>query len=286
MLELEKNLPPLVFDDSLYQKTLESKRLKIGVLKSLEPAIGMCPTATRALEEAQNHLESLGHEVVEIEIPDLEAHLDTHIHLMMSQVLNLVIDNWHERCDDLKDTSFMLALYNAHPGIASTLSKVMNLCKERRLSHILKVLSQVDSDGFTHLVKVRNTHIEAVNKIFVEQGLDALLNIPVSFPAFLSTHAKEIGVAPAGARLAIYWQFPSGTIPVTVVKEDEQSFDEKVHNDGMTKMIKESAAGSAGMPVGIEIIGTPFKDEKVLAIMKILEEKFRFTERYPCPKYA
>lgn len=112
-----------------------------------------------------------------------------------------------------------------------------------------------------------------------------MLNIPTPFPAFPHELADDIGLSPVGARLAIYWQFPSGTLPVTVVREDEQSFEEKVHNDKFTQLIKESMKDSQGMPVGIEVIGTPFKDEKVLAVMKILEDKFSFYENHPYPKY-
>ena len=110
--------------------------------------------------------------------------------------------------------------------------------------------------------------------------------MPTQFPAFLSTDAQKIGMSPIAARLAIYWQFPSGTLPVAIVKEDEQKFEEKLFNDIFTKEINDTMKGSEGMPMGLEIIGKPFNDEKVLAIMKILEEKFKFKESVEFPTYA
>jgi Asp-tRNA(Asn)/Glu-tRNA(Gln) amidotransferase A subunit family amidase len=38
----------------------------------------------------------------------------------------------------------------------------------------------------------------------------------------------------------------------------------------MTIKLKETAKGSAGLPVGIQVIGLPFEDEKVLGFMKML----------------
>ena len=40
---------------------------------------------------------------------------------------------------------------------------------------------------------------------------------------------------------------------------------------------------SEGMPVGIQIAAIPKKDENILYIMKILEEKLRFREKHICP---
>lgn len=52
----------------------------------------------------------------------------------------------------------------------------------------------------------------------------------------------------------------------------------------MTQKLKETAKGSAGLPVGIQIIGLPFEDEKVLGFMKNLEKEVKFYEKYPLPK--
>jgi hypothetical protein len=56
-----------------------------------------------------------------------------------------------------------------------------------------------------------------MNELFVEKGLDGILNIPVQFPAFPHELADDLGLAPIGARLANYWGFPSGTIPAYCV---------------------------------------------------------------------
>ena len=52
---------------------------------------------------------------------------------------------------------------------------------------------------------------------------------------------------------------PSGAMPITVVKEDEQHY-ESAHNDGLTQALKRTAEGSAGLPVGIQVVGMPFEE--------------------------
>ena len=76
------------------------------------------------------------------------------------------------------------------------------------------------------------------------------------------------------------WNFlstPSGAMPVTVVREDEQHY-ESSHNDAITQALKLNAQGSAGLPVGIQVVGLPFEEEKVLSLMKTIEKEFNFKQ--------
>ena len=68
--------------------------------------------------------------------------------------------------------------------------------------------------------------------------------------------------------------FPCGTIPFTVVKENEQTY-ESIHNDKFTKGFKKNMENTAGMPIGLQVIGPSNSDELVLNFMKRLESKFK-----------
>ena len=60
--------------------------------------------------------------------------------------------------------------------------------------------------------------------------------------------------------------YPCGLIPITKVREDEQTFDDH-HEDSWTDLLKETAKDSAGMPIGIQVVAHSYEDEKVLAVM-------------------
>ena len=62
----------------------------------------------------------------------------------------------------------------------------------------------------------------------------------------------------------LHW--PSGSLPITKVQEDEQDFDD-AHKDAWTKLLSETAKGSAGLPIGVQVVAHSYEDEKVLAIM-------------------
>ena len=68
---------------------------------------------------------------------------------------------------------------------------------------------------------------------------------------------------------------PVGALPITVVREDEQHY-ESAHNDSITRRLRQTAQGSAGLPVGILVVGLPFEEEKILSLMKSIEEAVGF----------
>lgn len=69
--------------------------------------------------------------------------------------------------------------------------------------------------------------------------------------------------------------FPAGVIPVTRVKEDEQTFSDSF-NDAWTKALNDDCQGSAGMPISVQVVGYVQKDEQVLGIMKMIEKEIGY----------
>ncbi len=66
---------------------------------------------------------------------------------------------------------------------------------------------------------------------------------------------------------------PAGVVPMTVVRDDEQYYEDIGHlnNDIAVSMAKDVCRQSVGLPIGIQLIGWPNDDERVLGVMKELE---------------
>jgi Asp-tRNA(Asn)/Glu-tRNA(Gln) amidotransferase A subunit family amidase len=135
------------------------------------------------------------------------------------------------------------------------------------------------------LCQKRNKHIRLLHELFVNKKLDGIISVPNQYPAFTNESACYLNVTPFAARLANYWGFPSGAIPATCVREDEQYFDANVSNKSIAPLIKENMIDSKGLPMSLEIIGKPFHDEQILAIMRLLEDKFEFKKKNSFPFY-
>lgn len=68
-------------------------------------------------------------------------------------------------------------------------------------------------------------------------------------------------------------RFPAGVVPMTVVREDEQYYEDmgQRNNDRAVAMAEETCRESAGLPIGVQLVGWPNDDERVLRVMKELE---------------
>ena len=64
-------------------------------------------------------------------------------------------------------------------------------------------------------------------------------------------------------------------MPITNVVQDEQHFKDHFQ-DTWTRTINQNAKGTAGLPVGIQVVSYPSQDECVLGIMKLLEDNVKF----------
>lgn len=60
---------------------------------------------------------------------------------------------------------------------------------------------------------------------------------------------------------------------MTVVRDDEQYYEDigGRNNDRAVAMAKEVCRESAGLPIGVQLVGWPNDDERVLRVMKELE---------------
>lgn len=62
----------------------------------------------------------------------------------------------------------------------------------------------------------------------------------------------------------------TGALPITVVREDEQHYESK-WDDDITAVLQQNAKETIGLPVGIQVVSLPFAEEKVLGLMKLIE---------------
>ena len=69
--------------------------------------------------------------------------------------------------------------------------------------------------------------------------------------------------------------YPSGILPITNVKADDQTFTDK-YSDSWTKLIQSNCADSEGLPVCIQVTSYAFEDEKCLGIMAAIENQIGY----------
>ncbi|MFO0901280.1 MAG: amidase family protein [Pirellulales bacterium] len=110
------------------------------------------------------------------------------------------------------------------------------------------------------------------------QGLDALIAPPYGLPAL--SHAQWYGTFP-GSYCLLYnlLGFPAGTVAASRVRAGET--ERPASRDPALAAARQVDAGSAGLPVGVQVAARPWRDDLALAVMAALERHFRGTAEYP-----
>ena len=91
--------------------------------------------------------------------------------------------------------------------------------------------------------------------------------------------AKDFPVAGSGSMLWNAVQFPGGVVPVTTVRADET--ERRAPKGRLGRHAARVDATSAGLPIGVQVVARPWRDEEVLATMRAIEDAVRDEPGFP-----
>lgn len=126
-------------------------------------------------------------------------------------------------------------------------------------------LSQVNS-----LVAERNNYIAEVTEGIHKLGFDCIILPGMATPAVRNYKNKDALMQVVYTAFWNYLNFPVGSVQITKARKEEEHYESKF-TDPTTSELRENMQGSCGLPVGIQVAGLPWKDEKVLGIMQYVE---------------
>ncbi len=133
------------------------------------------------------------------------------------------------------------------------------------------------------LVNRRNEfNLRFLNRL-IDGGFTAFLTPPHALPAM--PHGTSLELMPAGsyALLPNLLDFPAGVVAATRVAADETNVGAAgaALTDACDRTARQSLRTAAGLPIGVQVVGVPWREDIVLAIMAALETHFRQQPAYP-----
>ena len=99
-------------------------------------------------------------------------------------------------------------------------------------------------------------------------------------PAVRHGATKLMPMPGAYVLLANVSGFPAGIVPVTRVRPGEES-DRPESRDLVDRTARETERGSAGLPIGVQVIARPWRDHVALAAMAKIESEASKRPGYP-----
>jgi fatty acid amide hydrolase len=162
------------------------------------------------------------------------------------------------------------------------LSGMMKGRGQQFLSDQIRHLQRSSAGDYQAIVEARNAY-RAVFTAGLDGGrFDAVICPPIALPAF--THGSSEHLFPAVSYAFIYNVLgaPAGVVPTTRVRPGEEG-PRTAGKDMAEITAARVEKGSAGLPVGVQVVARHWDDHVVLAVMGALEEHFRQTPDYPDP---
>lgn len=121
---------------------------------------------------------------------------------------------------------------------------------------------------------IKGNEQNAITRQFQEsllmQNIEYIISPGFGTPALKHHTSGDLILAAVYTVIYNFMGMPAGTLPVTKITKEEQ-FYESQHKDMITDLAKECLKDSEGLPVGVQVVAMPWKDEECLALMKYIE---------------
>lgn len=245
----------------------------------------LAPSAAlqRAVRETADVLTQCGAIVSEFMLPEPELALH-QFYALMSAAGSTGIER------SLNGDEMSAQLNGVHRSFSFTRSKKMIMSVILRMlgqkiagRHIVPFLGIKSESERRELVRHRKNYQYRFLKEMELQQVDVLIAPPFLTPSIQHDQSLQMSYEGSYALLYNYLGMPAGVISTSRVRQDEMAVRPRSGDKSVQAAYKVDD-NSAGLPVGVQVVAPPWREDLVLAVMACIEERFKQTEEYPVGK--
>lgn len=269
LFNIDKSIPPLVFDQKIFENS--NGRLKIGYFFDL-PYFDAAPCIKKTIRQC---VAALGehHEIVEFQVPHSKEIIQLFMQAANANGSNDLLEALQG--ETVEPYYNLQVLTCAHPLLTSFALKLLKLAGNSRTAEFLSAKPNISPAEYIEVFQRIQDLTEILTAHWTSQSIDAII-CPV-FGLVAPNHNTTVELLPALSYSCI-WNavgYPTGIVPVKLVSAGEDIYYDK-YNDITTKAAKKCMQGSEGLPIALQIVALPYKDELLLGVMKLVENIFQF----------
>lgn len=262
---LDPNVPPVPLADPEH---IDPTKLRVGYYESdgfLTPAASV----QRAVREAADALRAQGATVLRFEPP-------RSVELTFSYFATLSADGGRTleaflRGDEVAPQLSLLRTVARLPGpIRELAAAFMASQGEARTEQLLKVVHKKPVQDYWALAYTRAQYQQEVLQAWDQLQLDVVLCPPHATPALLHGQSKDFSLGGCYSMRYNTLNFPAGVVPVSRVRADETQ--RPYLNDRLDRTAAAVEAGSEGLPLSVQVVARPYREDLCLAAMMAIED--------------
>lgn len=160
------------------------------------------------------------------------------------------------------------------------LAALVRLFGQKYLSYLLLNVRSCSTDEYMQLTTARTQYRIRFLQALEARGFDAIICPPDALPALTHESSYFLNIAGSYSMLYNLLGMPAGVVAATRVQPGEES-DRKPGCDIIKCAARIVEKNSAGLPVGVQVVGRYWREDTVLSVMAALEEHFRKQKSYP-----
>jgi fatty acid amide hydrolase len=231
------------------------------------------PAIRRAVRQSYEMLAHGGARVVQIRAPDPER--TTRLFLQLVGAARFRTGRNAARGEKLVPTLKRTFTAASMPGaLKRAVSGGMRSVGWNRLSRVVSTPMPSTPHEYFQRLDERQQILTEMMAAWDEAEIDVAVCPVYALPAPLHGTTGDLLEATSYTLVANLFGLPAGTVPVSRVQADEES-DRPDSRDPADRLANRVEQGSAGLPVGVQVIGRPWREDLVLATMAAIERGAR-----------
>ncbi|MCS7078590.1 MAG: amidase [Chloracidobacterium sp.] len=228
------------------------------------------PAIRRAVREAADALERRGAEVVPWQPPDVAEAFGLFVGILFADNLRHIRALLYAEPIWTPLWPFLVTAQLPN-WLRSWLARLADLTGQRATARLLRAARSRSAEGYWRLVEARTRYRERFLEALDGQRCDVILCPADGLPAL--THGASAYTVEAISYTALYNLLgtPAGVVPWTTVGPNEES-DRPNTLDLSQRTARDVERGSAGLPVGVQVVARHWREDLVLRVMRALEQ--------------
>jgi fatty acid amide hydrolase len=252
---------------------VDLRRMRVGFFDD-DGVFPAAASAKRAVSEAAAALAKAGATVTRFTPPDPAAAMGMFFRAMTADGGAGLQRTLRGEAVDPRVKQLLLVA-SAGPVLRALLQPVLRAAGRPGAAGLFAAVGRRDADHYWQLVEeVADFRERYAAEMAAQGGLDLLLCPAFGLPALRHGATEELGIL---GTYTVTWNvlgYPAGVVPVTRARADEEG-GRAVTRDIATRVAAETERGSAGLPVGVQVVARPWREHEALAAMGAIESDAR-----------
>jgi fatty acid amide hydrolase len=271
---LDPRVPPLAWQEP---DGVRLDALRVGFYCD-DGVVAPSKSVSRAVHRAAEVLRARGCSVTSFEPPDVRGVLSAYLGALSADGgAGIVAALEGGEVDPVLEPLRRMA--SVPGGARRVAARAARAFGQRNLALMLDAMGAKSASELWALTDRLRTQRIALVDAMERSGVDVLLCPPFATPALPHGGSKNFTLASSYSILFNAAQLPAGAVPVTRVRPDETG--RTAGRDALERHAAKVDAGSAGLPIGVQVVGRAWRDHEVLAVMRAIESDVSGDDGYP-----